>query len=151
MKTDVINESFPTKYYVQSNNNFQDIMQFSESFLFNENVFYLLNSRRMIKMKLLSHNCEALISLTRCWWWWLFNRLVMDIDDSESTIIIGPCKSVLVYALHSLEYVLGLARFRVFVPKLLLLLLWQFGTPELFSCQLIAILNTFRTNSSSNI
>ena len=38
---------------------------------------------------------------------------------SESTIIIGPSKSVLVYALHSLEYVLGLARFRVFVPKLL--------------------------------
>ena len=29
---------------------------------------------------------------------------------SESTIIIGPSKSVLVYALHSLEYVLGLAR-----------------------------------------
>ena len=39
---------------------------------------------------------------------------------SESTIIIGPSKSVLVYALHSLENVLGLARFRVFVPKLLL-------------------------------
>ena len=37
---------------------------------------------------------------------------------SESTIIVGPSKSVLVYALHSLEYVLGLARFRVFVPKL---------------------------------
>ena len=42
---------------------------------------------------------------------------------SESTIIIGPSKAVLVYALHSLEYVLGLARFRVFVAKLLLLLL----------------------------
>ena len=41
---------------------------------------------------------------------------------SESTIITGPSKSVLVYALHSLEYFLGLARFRVFVPKLLLLL-----------------------------
>ena len=38
---------------------------------------------------------------------------------SESTTIVGPSKSVLVYALHSLEYVLGLARFRVFVPKLL--------------------------------
>ena len=37
---------------------------------------------------------------------------------SVSTIIIGPSKSVLVYALHSIEYVLGLARFRVFVPKL---------------------------------
>ena len=37
---------------------------------------------------------------------------------SESTIIVGPSKSVLVYALHSLEYVLGLARFRVFVAKL---------------------------------
>ena len=37
---------------------------------------------------------------------------------SELTIIVGPSKSVLVYALHSLEYVLGLARFRVFVTKL---------------------------------
>ena len=37
---------------------------------------------------------------------------------SESTIIIGPSKSVLVYALHSLEYVLGLTRFRVFVPNI---------------------------------
>ena len=37
---------------------------------------------------------------------------------SQSTIIIGPSKSVLVYALHSLEYVLGLAQFRVFVSKL---------------------------------
>ena len=37
---------------------------------------------------------------------------------SDSTIIIGPSKSVLVYALHSLEYVIGLARFRLFVPKL---------------------------------
>ena len=37
---------------------------------------------------------------------------------SQSTIIIGPSKSVLVYALHSLAYVLGLARFRMFVPKL---------------------------------
>ena len=38
---------------------------------------------------------------------------------SESTIIVGPSKSVRVYALHSLEYVLGLDRFQVFVPKLL--------------------------------
>ena len=38
----------------------------------------------------------------------------------ESTIIIGPSKSVLVYALHSLEYVLGLARFLVFVSNLYL-------------------------------
>ena len=29
-----------------------------------------------------------------------------------------PSKFVLVYALHSLEYVLGLARFRVFVPNI---------------------------------
>ena len=41
--------------------------------------------------------------------------------DSESTIIIGPSKSVLVYKLHCLEYVLGLARFRVFGPNLLIL------------------------------
>ena len=37
---------------------------------------------------------------------------------SKSTIIIGPSKYVLVNTLHSLEYVLGLALFRVFVPKL---------------------------------
>ena len=37
---------------------------------------------------------------------------------SESTILIGPSKSVLVKALHSLENVLGLARFREFVPKI---------------------------------
>ena len=37
---------------------------------------------------------------------------------SDSTIVIGLSKSVLGYALHSLEYVVGLARFRVFVPKL---------------------------------
>ena len=37
---------------------------------------------------------------------------------SESTKIIGPSKSDLVQALHSLEYVLGLARFRVFMSKL---------------------------------
>ena len=42
---------------------------------------------------------------------------------SESTIIVGPSKSVLVYALHSLEYVLGLARFRVFVPKLFIIIM----------------------------
>ena len=34
---------------------------------------------------------------------------------------MGPSKSVLVYSLHSLENDLGLARFRMFVPKLLLL------------------------------
>ena len=39
----------------------------------------------------------------------------------ESTTTIGPSKSVLVYALHSLEHIVGLARFRVFEPKLLLL------------------------------
>ena len=32
---------------------------------------------------------------------------------------VGPSKYVLVYALHSLENVLGLTRFRVFVSKLL--------------------------------
>ena len=36
---------------------------------------------------------------------------------SESTIIIDPSKSVLVYTFHSLECDLGLARFRVFVPN----------------------------------
>ena len=42
---------------------------------------------------------------------------------SKSTITIRPSKSVLVYALHSLEYVLGLARFRVFVPNLYIILM----------------------------
>ena len=37
---------------------------------------------------------------------------------SESSILVGPSKSVLVYVLHSLEYVLGLARFRVFVQNI---------------------------------
>ena len=36
----------------------------------------------------------------------------------SDSIIIGPSKSVLVYALHSLEYVLGLVWFRVFLLKL---------------------------------
>ena len=44
---------------------------------------------------------------------------------SESTIIIGPSKSVLFYALHSLECVLGLARFRVFVPKIYIISLFN--------------------------
>ena len=44
---------------------------------------------------------------------------------SVSTIIIGPSKSALVYALHSLEYVLGLARFRVFVPNYIYKDLWS--------------------------
>ena len=39
---------------------------------------------------------------------------------SESTIIIDPSKSVLVHALHNLEYVI----FRVLLPKILLLLLY---------------------------
>ena len=38
----------------------------------------------------------------------------------ESTIIIGPSKSVLVHALHSLQNVLGLGQFWVFVSKFLL-------------------------------
>ena len=41
---------------------------------------------------------------------------------SESTIIIGSSKSVLIYALHCLEYVLGLARFRVFVPHYIIII-----------------------------
>ena len=43
---------------------------------------------------------------------------------SEPIIIIGPSKSVLVYALHCLEYVLGLARFQLFVPKLYYIILY---------------------------
>ena len=48
---------------------------------------------------------------------------------SESTIIIGPSKSVLVYALHNLEYVLGLARFRVFMPNLNLIICRDYCLP----------------------
>ena len=44
---------------------------------------------------------------------------------SESTIIIGPSKSVLGYTLHSLEYVLGLARFRVFVPNIYIYIIFS--------------------------
>ena len=42
-------------------------------------------------------------------------------DNSKEVLIChekGWSKSVLVYALHSLENVLGLARFRVFVPNM---------------------------------
>ena len=53
---------------------------------------------------------------------------------SEFTIIVAPSKSVLVYALHRLEYVLGLARFRVFVPKLYI---------ELFNIDLPQLDQTF--------
>ena len=49
---------------------------------------------------------------------------------SESTIIMGPSKSVLVYAVHSLEYVLCLARFRMFVLKLYYYMAQKI-TPEL--------------------
>ena len=51
---------------------------------------------------------------------------------SESTIIIGPSKSVLVYALHSLEYVLGLARFLVFVPNYIYI--YMHGRRNLLAC-----------------
>ena len=63
---------------------------------------------------------------------------------SESTIIIGPSKSVLVYALHSLENVLGLARFRVFVPNMYVL-----GDSVTLSIrEHIILLNTFPAESS---
>ena len=47
--------------------------------------------------------------------------LPLPADNSKEVLICHEkwwSKSVLVYALHSLEYVLGLARFRVFVPNL---------------------------------
>ena len=47
---------------------------------------------------------------------------------SESTIIVGPSKSVLVYALHSLEYVLGLARCSGVRAKLLKFEIGRRGT-----------------------
>ena len=61
-------------------------------------------------------------------------------SGSESTIIIGPSKSVLVYALHSLEYVLGLARFRVFVPKLYIIIyMFNVGFQGFNRCWLIVV------------
>ena len=41
---------------------------------------------------------------------------------SESTIIVGPSKSVLVYALHSLEYVLGLTRCSGVCAKIIIII-----------------------------
>ena len=64
---------------------------------------------------------------------------------SESTIIVGPSKSVLVYALHSLEYVLGLARFRVFVPKL------YYYYPPYKSNQDTGVLGTWNVRFTSNL
>ena len=40
---------------------------------------------------------------------------------------VGPSKSVLVYTLHSLEYVLGLARFRVFVTNIYIYIITIIG------------------------
>ena len=51
---------------------------------------------------------------------------------SGSTIIVGPSNSVLVYALLSLKYVLGLARFQVFVPKLYYYIILSSKTPKYF-------------------
>ena len=47
--------------------------------------------------------------------------LICEADNSKEVLIChekGWSKSVLVYALHSLENVLGLVRFRVFVPNM---------------------------------
>ena len=41
---------------------------------------------------------------------------------SESTIIVGPSKSVLVYALHSLEYVLGLAKIIITYVRMVIII-----------------------------
>ena len=61
-------------------------------------------------------NPSAAVSSLTCWQLWGSINMSKG-GGSESTIIIGPSKSVLVYALQSVEYVVGLARFRVFVPK----------------------------------
>ena len=60
--------------------------------------------RQIVFLNLLTTLRKELISHEKKWWFGVHN------------------KSILVYALHSLEYVVGLARFRMFVPKLLLLL-----------------------------
>ena len=47
--------------------------------------------------------------------------LIYPADNSKEVLIChekGWSRSVLVYALHSLEYVIGLTRFRVFVPNM---------------------------------
>ena len=42
-------------------------------------------------------------------------------SSSESTIIVGPSKSVLVYALHSLVNVLALHRYTDVMPNIILM------------------------------
>ena len=43
---------------------------------------------------------------------------------SESTIIIGPSNSVLVYALHSLEYVLGTCPISAVRAKIIIIIIY---------------------------
>ena len=64
-------------------------------------------------------------------------------DGSESTVIIGPSKSVLVYALHSLEYVLGLARFRVFVPKIIIIDHFIANWNKMFALNLVVAVENY--------
>ena len=53
-----------------------------------------------------------------------YNTKIWVLNDSSKVMklyfiyVYAISKFVLVYALHSLEYVLGLARFRVFVPNI---------------------------------
>ena len=60
---------------------------------------------------------------------------------SESAIIIGPSKSVLVYALHSLEYVLPISGVRA---KLIIIYMNEEGIKV--SARLILVLTCSKSN-----
>ena len=68
---------------------------------------------------------------------------------SESTIIIGPSKSVLVYALHSLEYVLGPCPISGVRAKLILIL---YVAKSFNNCDfLFRKLSEFRENANISL
>ena len=86
-------------------------------------------------MKTLPYRCKV-----HCW--------------SDSMVVLSWIKEeplskfVLVYALHSLEYVLGLARFRVFVPNIYIYIKEQSSNFNIFVSNSIALLQNL-TNQMS--
>ena len=74
------------------------------------------------------------------------NGVIIKGGGSESTIIVGPSNFVLVYALHSLEYVLGFVRFHVFVPKLFIIIAFE----TLFICLYSWLSGFYDVNLCSN-
>ena len=70
---------------------------------------------------------------------------------SVSTIIVGPFKSVLVNALHSLENVLGLARFRALVPNIIYKTVFALFKKTFGALLLKNPLGTSRNNQLTNV